>query len=410
VRILIFSQYFPPEVGATQSRMHTFAAGLAARGHEVEVICGLPNHPQGVVRPGFRGRVAVRRRDEGFRVLHTWVRASPVKTTYTRLAYYASYASTATVAGSLMRKPDVVFATSPPLPGAAAAAAVAARHRVPWVMDVRDLWPDAAVALGELSNPRMLAIAERLERRLYASATAITAVTRPFCRVIASKTSDPSKVHLLPNGTTRLWVDGARVEASRSELGLPTDRFVWTYAGNLGIAQGLETAIDAAGLLEDRYQLLLLGDGPVRRDLERRAASLPAGAVAFRDQVPPSQAVRYLRASDALLVPLAAHPALRDFVPSKLFDCCAVGRPVIVAAAGEPERMARDTGAALAVPPADAAALGGAVRSLADDEQLRDRLVHAGRAFGADHLRDRQVERLDALLAEVAGDIKRRLS
>jgi glycosyltransferase involved in cell wall biosynthesis len=398
---MIFSQYFAPEVGATQSRMHAFAAGLAARGHDVEVVCGLPNHPQGVVRPGYRGRIAVRRREEGFRVVHTWVRTSPVKTTRTRLAYYASYAATATAAGSVLRKPDVVFATSPPLPGAAAAAAVAARHRVPWVMDVRDLWPDAAVALGELSDPRMLALAERLERRLYASAAAVTAVTRPFCRAIAGKTSDPSKVHLLPNGTTRLWVDGARLEPDRSELHLPSDRFVWTYAGNLGIAQGLETAIEAARLLDARFQLLLLGDGPVRGDLERRAACLPSGAVAFHDQVPPPDALRYLRASDALLVPLGRHPALRDFVPSKLFDCCAVGRPVIVAAAGEPERMATEAGAALAVPPGDAEALAGAVRRLAGDQPLRDRLASAGHAFGAAHLRDRQVAQLERLLGGI---------
>ena len=394
----MFSQYFPPEVGATQARMHAFAEGLAHRGHEVEVICGLPNHPQGVVHPGYRRRPVVRRADAGYSVAHMWVAATPKKTTLTRLGYYASYAGNATLWGSVARRPDVIFATSPPLPGGAAAAVVAARHRSPWVLDVRDLWPDAAVALGELSNPRLLRLAERLDRRLYASAAAVTAVTRPFCAAIEAKTADPSKVHLLPNGTTRLWVDGAKLEPTREELGLPDKTFVWTYAGNLGIAQGLEAAIDAAARLGDDYLLLLLGDGPVRGELEKRAAAAAPGRVVFRDQVAPELAVRYLRASDALLVPLAAQPALEDFVPSKLFDCCAVGRPVIVAAAGEPQRMAAEAAAALPVAPGDPAELSEAVRRLAADAELRAALSTAGRAFGAGHLRDVQVERLEEIL------------
>jgi glycosyltransferase involved in cell wall biosynthesis len=400
VRILFFSQYFSPEVGATQARMHTFASGLAAHGHEIDVVCGLPNHPQGVVRPGYRRRLVVRRRDDGFGVNHVWVWTSPVKTTARRLAYYASYAASAALTGSLLRRPDVIFATSPPLPGAASAGLVAARHRIPWVLDVRDLWPGAAVALGELSSRRLLRLAELLERRLYASAAAVTAVTDPFCRAIASK-CDPAKVHLLPNGTTRLWLEGAGLEPNREELGLPTDRFIWTYAGNLGIAQGLHVALDAAARLGSRYQLLLLGDGPVRGELMRRAASLAPGTVAFRDQVPPEVAVRYLRASDALLVPLAPRPELRDFVPSKLYDFCAVGRPVVAAAAGEPERLALESGAALPIPPGDAAALEDAMCKLAQDGGLRDRLARAGERFGAAHLREEQVERLEALLGQV---------
>src|SRR5204862_4011710 len=125
-------------------------------------------------------------------------------------------------------------------------------------------------------------------------------------------------------------------EVDRRAAGLPADRFVWVYAGNRGIAQGLESAIDAAKLLGDDFQLVLLGDGPVRSALGSRAAALPAGSVVFGGLVQPEVAAVQMRAADALLVPLAAKPELAKFVPSKLFDCCAIGRPVIVAAAGEP--------------------------------------------------------------------------
>ena len=401
MRIVIFTQFFAPEVGATQTRLQTFASGLAARGHEVEVICEVPNHPQGVVRPGWRGRPLRRRAGDGFTALHVWVYASEQKTTLTRLLFYGSYAAMATMVGCARPRPDVIFATSPPLPVAAAAALGARRHGVPWVFDVRDLWPQAAVAMGELSRQRLLRWSERLEQALYEDAAAITATTEPFRDSIAARLDDPDKVSVLPNGTTRLWVDGAALEVSRAELCLDERRFLWTFAGNLGAAQGLETAVDAAALLDDGFQLLLLGDGPARPALRRRASSLAPGRVVFHDQVEPPVALRYLRASDALIVSLAAHPALDGFVPSKLFDCCAVGRPVVVAADGEPQRLVDAAGAALAVPADDPQALANTLRRLRDDGALRDRIAAAGRAFGAANLRDRHVDRLAAVLEAV---------
>jgi putative colanic acid biosynthesis glycosyltransferase WcaI len=120
--------------------------------------------------------------------------------------------------------------------------------------------------------------------------------------------------------------------------------------------------------------------------------------VIFRGQVAPEEAVRHVRASDALLVPLSGHPILRTFVPSKLFDCCAAGRPVIVAAAGEPARLAEAAGAAIAVPPEHPEQLAAALRRLRGDPELRERLAAAGRAFGASNRRERGIDRLEAVL------------
>lgn len=401
VRILIFTQYFSPEVGATQARLHAFAAGLAERGHEVEVVCEVPNHPQGIVHADFKRRVLRRRRVDGFTSSHVWVRTSPVKTLKSRIAFYASYAGMAGLYGCLAARPDVVFASSPPLPVGVAAASAAARHRVPWVLDVRDLWPDAAVAMGELSDPRMLRLAEWLERRLYASATAITAVTEPFKRAIETKPATNRKVSIIPNGTTQFWVDGADVEADRTAVGLPAEVFAWTFAGNIGVAQGLDTAIDAADQLGEEFHLLLLGDGPARQSLEARARERTDGRVEFRGQVAAEPARRVLRASDALLVSLAPDPVLGAFVPSKLFDFCAVGRPVVLAAVGEARRLAEESGAALCVAPGDSVALVQALRRLRDDASLRASLAEAGRRFGRAHLRDRGVGQLERLLERV---------
>jgi glycosyltransferase involved in cell wall biosynthesis len=402
VRVLALSQYFIPEVMPTAARVHALASTLAERGHDVEVISEVPNHPQGVVHEGYRHKLVTHRQLDRFRATYVWVHTRPVKTTRTRLAFYGSYALLSAIVGAARRRPDVVFAVSPPLPVAAAAATVAARHRVPWVMDVLDLWPEAPAAMGELSNPLMLRLAERLESRLYRSAAAITPVTESFREAIAAKVSDPHKVTVVPIGTSRLWLDGADLDVDRNDLGLPADRFVWCFAGNVGKAQGLEAAVDAAALLDDRFHLVILGNGPARDALERRAANGPPGAIEFRDQVPPDQARRYLRASDALLVPLAPGPAFESWVPSKLFDFCAVGRPVVLAARGESERLVRESAAALAVPPGEPQPLARAIRELERDARLRETIAYSGKRFAVAHRSERQIKRLAHLLEGVA--------
>jgi glycosyltransferase involved in cell wall biosynthesis len=398
VRVLVFSQYFTPEVTAARVRLQAFAAGLAGLGHEVEVICEMPNHPQGIVHDGYGGRLVDRRRLDGFTVRYVWVAATPEKTMRTRLLFYGSYAAMATAAGVATRRADAILVSSPPLPAAAAAALAAKRHRAPWVFDVRDLWPEAAVILGELSNPRVIRGAEWLERRLYADADAIVTVTEPFREDIAAKVEDGDKIEVIPNGTTREFLDAGELEVDRAELGLPGDRFVWTYAGNVGIAQGLEAAVDAAAALGEGFTLLVVGSGPRLRAIRERAAALPPGAVEFRGLMTPEEARRHMRASEALLVPLDSIPALEKFVPSKLFDCCAVGRPVIVSAAGEASRLAQAGEAALCIPPGDPAALAAAVRRLRDEPQLAADLARRGRSFAAEYLRERQVERLERIL------------
>jgi glycosyltransferase involved in cell wall biosynthesis len=402
VRVVVLSQFFTPEVVAAASRVQSFVDALTAAGHEVDVVCEIPNHPEGVVAGPWRGRPVRLRRDRGVRVWHVWVHTARVKTTRTRLAFYGSYAAMATAMASFLPRPDVVVGSSPPLPVGAAAAAAALRHRVPWVLDVRDLWPEAAVALGELSDARLIHAAERLERALYASASAITTATVPFRDAVASRVRDAGKLSVVPNGTSAVWLEAARHPPDRAALGLAEDRVLWTYAGNLGLAQGLETALEAAALLGEGYQLLLLGDGPLRERLARRAAPLPPGAVVFRGIVPAQQAARHLRASDILLVSLSAAPALRTFVPSKLFDCCAVGRPVVLAADGEARRLAEAAGAVLPVAPGDPAALAAGIRRLAGDPGLCSRLSERGRAFAADHGRERGARRLVEVVEEAA--------
>ncbi|GIK78211.1 MAG: glycosyltransferase WbuB [Acidobacteria bacterium] len=390
MRVLILSQHFVPEVTAARFRIEPFVDALRGSGHEVEVVCAVPNHPEGVIDPRFRGRPLVRQRAPGLAVDYVWVRVAPEKTMRTRLELYGSYAAMAVAVGVAARRPDVVLASSPPLTVGLAGALVAARHRVPWVLDVRDLWPKAAIVLGELSSPRSIAAAERLERWLYRRASLITTVTEPFRRHIAERAPSEARIEVLPNGTTRAWIERGRGRPDRAAIGMPADRFVWAYAGNLGLYHGLDTAMDAAELLGEGYQLHLIGHGPLRDELERRAAELPPGRVRLEGLMSPDAAAERLLAADALLVALRA--SLDDVVSSKLFDYCALGRPVIVAATGETRRLAE--GAALLAAPEDPVAMADAVRTLRDDPELGRRLGERARELAAGYLREAQAQRL----------------
>lgn len=403
MRILLLSQYFAPEITAARARVEAFASGLAERGHEVEVICEVPNHPAGIVHEGYGGRFRDGRDHDGYRVTYVWVRTHPVKTTKSRLLLYGTYAASATIAGGLARRPDAVVATSPPLPTGAAAAMVAARHRVPWILDVRDLWPEAAVVLGELRGERAIAAAERLERRLYRSAAAIVTVTEPFRAAIAAHVPG-KRIEVIPNGTTRAWMDAGADPDPQAAASDPSRAFTWMYAGNHGIAQGLEHAVEAQRLLGDGFRLVLLGDGPQRAALREQAADLPPGAVEFREAVQPQEAAIQMREADALLVSLAPTPELAKFVPSKLFDSWALGRPVVLAAGAESARLASEGPSAAIVEPGDPQALAEAVRELRDHPRGAAEMALRARRLVADrYLRERGAERLEALLNDIVG-------
>jgi glycosyltransferase involved in cell wall biosynthesis len=397
MRITVVSQYFRPEPGATSNRLNTFVQALAARGHHVEVICEQPNHPAGVFHPGYGRRPLQIERDRDIVVRRLWVAASPTKTTIRRLAFYGSFAFGAAAAVGATRRPDVVFASTPPLPGVLGVAAAARARAIPLVVDVRDLWPAAAEALGELSNPRLLACFERAERALYKQAAAVTATTLPFCTHIDARAGWPASVHV-PNGALDALVE---LPAAAPP---PPDPFVVGYAGNLGLAQGLGIALDAAERLRDApVRFVLLGDGPLKRELEADARRRELGNFEFRAGVPAEEVASFLQQCHALLVPLRDHPLLGDFIPSKLYDAMAVGRPALVALRGEGAALTTETGAGLVVPPEDGEALATAVRRLLEEGGLAERLGRAGTAAAPGFARSRQVDTLERVLTEGAG-------
>ncbi len=392
MRVLLVSQYYVPEIGATQNRMHAFVEALREAGHEATVICEQPNHPHGVFQEGYGRRPLARERAERLTVNRLWVLTSARKTTVRRLLFYGTFAAGAFVLTSTLSRQDVVFVTSPPLPGALAAALAARLRRMPIVVDVRDLWPAAAEALGQLSNPSALKAFERGERWLYRNAAAVTATTRPFCRHIDSIAGGSVATHI-PNGA----LDHLVAMPQRPPSG---DRpFRIGYFGNFGIAQGLGIVLDAAEMLgREPIEFVLVGGGPLEAELRRRVDELGLANVRLLPGVPADQVADLMLACHALLIPLRDHPLLADFIPSKLYDAMAVGRPAIVAAEGEAAAFVVEHGFGVVIGPEDGAALAAAARQLAADRILAERLGAAGKAAAAQHARSQQAKRLCELL------------
>jgi colanic acid biosynthesis glycosyl transferase WcaI len=292
---------------------------------------------------------------------------------------------------------DVVLATTPPLFTAVAGLAIARMNAAPFVLDVRDLWPAAATSLMQISPGWETSAAETIERALYRAATVTTAVTRPFCDHIDALRGPGSSTVLLPNGTIPQFFAPHMEGEGRS------GRFVVTFAGILGIAQALPAVLDAAARLAGDAEFVLVGDGPVRASLVEDARARGLTNVEFRPQLPLEAITPVLAASDALLVPLSAHPTFEQFVPSKLIDFMAVGRPVILSAAGEAARILEHAGGGIAVPPESPGELAAAVRWLAAHPREAREMGDRGRAFALRRLRSTQAERLEQVLFDAAG-------
>ena len=406
MRILYLSQYFPPEVGATQTRAYEMARNLVGLGHRVTMLAEIPNHPTGIVPPEYRGKLYERDTLDGIDVMRLWVKTSRVKTTRTRMAFYLSFMVSATLAGILLARGryDVVYATSPPLFVACAGWALSRIRRIPFVFEVRDLWPAVAVSLGELSSPRIIRWAEAVERFLYRQAAAIVAVTRGFCQHIEALGIASDKIHWIPNGTMPEIFDPARGdEGLRHRLGLQ-GKFVVLYAGLHGLAQGLPFILEAAHDLLDHPEVVFVfvGEGPAKPDLLAIQDQQNLTNVLFLPQVAREAVVPYLNMADTLLVPLKKDQIFASFIPSKLYDFMSCAKPVILSVPGEAREILEEAGAGIFVAPGDVKQLRQAILHLSREAGTCQEYGRKGRQYVIEHFsRKTQAGQVAALLQDL---------
>ncbi len=375
MHILHLTQYFPPEPGAVQVRAHAMASNLVRQGHQVTVLTEMPNHPAGIVHPPYRGRLLAREQMDGIDVVRVWVATSPNKTFRTRMAFYLSYMGMAALRGLVLRgRYDVIFVNSPPLFVGAAGLALSYLRRTPFVFEVQDLWPESAVAMGELNNPRFIRWATWLEERCYARAHRIIAVTDGIYHRLRERGYAEEKLALIENGSnTELFrprpEEGARL---RAEWGLQ-DKFIALYGGIIGLAQGIETLVETARLLvnEPDVHIILVGDGPRRSAIEELIQAYRLPNLSFLPGQPLEAMPSFISAADVTLVPLRNVELFHGARPTKMFDSWACQRPTIVSVAGEARRIMEEAQAGLAAEPENPRDIARAILALRDDPEKR---------------------------------------
>jgi glycosyltransferase involved in cell wall biosynthesis len=384
MRIIIVTHYFPPEIGAPQVRLSALAAAWAANGDDVTVLTGMPNHPTGLIPPRYRG--AIRRREwrDGYRVLRTWLYTTPNEGMARKTIGHLSFMITSVLLGGRASGPaDVVVVSSPTFFAIGAGWLLARLKRARLVVEVRDLWPAIFSELGVLTSRRVIRLLERLELAAYAAADTVIVVSDGFRANLIGRGVPADKVHTIRNGVCPGEFDpGAQADARlRASLGAgPADCLV-LYAGTHGISQGLTSVADAAaGLTGEEIRFAFVGEGSHKQRLLRRVTELGLRNVTLLPGIPHEQVPALLAAADICLVPLCDVPLFSSFIPSKMFEYLAAGKPVVGAVAGEAAQILREAGA-LVVPPADSAALAAAIQTLAVDPRRRQAMGRQGRCY-----------------------------
>lgn len=384
MRLLILTQYFPPEIGATQTRLSSITRALVQAGHDVEVVTALPNYPEGRIFDDYRGRPYRREKVDGVTVHRVWVYAA-MGAGFRRLVNYLSFSAMAVLGLVRARRPDYLFIESPPLSLAATGICAAKLWRTRSILNVADLWPDSAVELGLLHEGLPLRVTRRLETWSYKHADHVSAVTEGIRDRLRRKGVPESRLHFLPNGVDiDLFHPRPRDPGILAEYGVPAEVPVVLHAGTMGFAQGLHVAIDAMTELRDRgvsLHLVLVGDGSEREVLETRVREHQLDNVTFVPAVSLERVAELWAGADMGYAGLKDVPLFEGARPSKLFPAMASGKPVVYSGAGEAARLIEEAEAGLVVPPEDPKALADAFARLGEDADLATRLGQNGRCY-----------------------------
>ncbi|MDW3217964.1 MAG: glycosyltransferase family 4 protein [Acidimicrobiales bacterium] len=383
MRILVVCPHFEPDVAPTGVVITEIVHQLAAAGHELDVVTSLPWYESHAIEDGWGGRPVRRESTAWGRI----TRVHPFPTDKTsipaRAAGFAGFTVLATIVAVLRRRrPDVVLAMSPPLTLGLTGWVAARLRRVPYVFNIQDVFPDVAVEVGAITNPRLIRFLRWLERFTYRRADAVTVLSDDLRANVEEKLAGRggTEVRVIPNfvDTDRI-TPGPRENGYRDEFGLG-DRTVVMYAGNLGFSQPLELMVEAARSLQERDDLVFVvnGGGSTRPALEAAARGLTN--IRFVDFQPAERLPEVLAAADIHVIALRSGLG-RSSVPSKMYSILAAGRPVLASidAGTEVQRVIDATGAGTTVPPDDAAAFRQGVLDLVDRD--RATMGERGRAF-----------------------------
>jgi glycosyltransferase involved in cell wall biosynthesis len=409
VRILLLTQVYPPE---PELRNRILAQALAERGHQVTVIAGFPNYPYGHLYPGYQMRPWKREVSKGITVFRLPLFPDHSRSGTRRALCYLSFGLSAATLGPVLSGPlDVAFITQGAINIGVTAWAFKLLRRVPFVFEIQDLWPESLAATGMGANALLLGAVERMAGFAYRQAAAISVISPGFKRRLVSKGVPDQKIFVHYN-----WIDQGTFKPLQPDPSLAAQlgtagKFTILYAGNMGPAQDLQNAVEAAARVQDLkdVEFLFIGDGVELPTLQRLAQDKKLTNVRFLPRRPMAEMPAINALADALLVHLSKDPLFAITIPGKTQASLASGRPILGSLEGDAAELVANAGAGIIAPPGDPDSLARAVRELyAMPKDRREAMGASGRAYFERHLSaDVLVGQLENLIVHVAQSRKR---
>jgi glycosyltransferase involved in cell wall biosynthesis len=393
MRILFLSHYFPPEVNAPASRTYEHCKQWVQDGHEVTVVTCAPNHPRGTVYEGYHNKLFQREEKNGIQVIRIWTYVTANEGFLKRTLNYLSYMVAAVLVAPLLSKCDVVLSTSPQFFNGLAGYLVSRLKRVPWILEIRDLWPESIVAVGAITNRPVIRSLESLEMFAYRKADHLVVVTDAFKAHMLAKGISSKKVTVIKNGVDfSLYKNPPHGHIDLShELGLE-GKFVASYFGTHGMAHHLETVLEAAHELREWKDIvfLLVGDGAERRRLVTMRDEMKLSNVLMLDQQTKEKMPELWSLSSVSLVLLKKSALFTTVLPSKIFESMAMEKPVILGVEGESAELVMSARGGICIEPESSKDLAIQVLKLYRDPSMCQELGSSGRRYVLEYF-DRQV-------------------
>lgn len=384
MHIYYIIHYFPPELNGGATRASELARAWTEAGHQVTILTGFPNHPHGKIPSEYRGKFFLEETKDGYVIRRNFIYATPNKGKAKRIFNHLSLTGSS-VLGSLFKpRPDVIIASSPPLFLGISGYLLSRLKGVPYVFEVRDIWPQQAVDLGMLRNPRLIRAMERLEFFLYRRAAKVVGVAESTRRLLCDRGLPQEKIEVIFNGTNLdNFRPGKANESLKAKLGLK-DKFVVSYIGTMGLSQGLMVVLKVAQQFQDTYpqiQFLLVGHGAEQEVLMSTSQNMGLTNVTFLKPQPRSKVPELYRLSNISLVLLKNLPLFYHTIPSKIFEIMACQIPVILGVAGEAQSIVEDANAGLSIEPENDNELADAILKLFHNVDMRNSLGANGRIY-----------------------------
>ncbi len=386
MKLLILTQYFPPEIGAPQNRLFELAIRLQKAGINITVLTAMPNYPQMEIYEGYKNKKYFYEEMEGIKVHRASIFVSKNKSILNRLRNYFSFVISSKKIGiKKLGDFDFLMCESPPLFLGYSAMFLAKRKKAKLIFNVSDLWPESAEKLGVINNKFLLGLAYRLEARLYKKSALVTGQTQGICKNINDRFKD-IKTFWLPNGVDLNYYNPEKNDGGswRQQNNFGKNDVILLYAGIIGIAQGLEIILNAAQnfILKPEIKFVLIGSGPEKEKLIHLKNQLRLQNVFFLEAVSKTEMPQILKSVNAAIIPLKKLDLFLGAIPSKIFECLAMEIPILLGVDGEARDLFINKGkCGFYFEPESVSGLTAAINKLFEDKDFAVQFGKNGRAF-----------------------------